>query len=137
MAALVTNAGVEARVEALLAHIPAGYVTTHRDVAKHLSLLEPAVVTAIAALAARTPGASGWWRVVANGGAVGRHMRRDEHIERLRADGIVLSPVGIVQDLAARRVPDLDNPPQAPMPGPQPLAPSRSRGMLGKPRSSL
>jgi hypothetical protein len=86
-----------------------------------------------------------WWRVVADGGAIGRHLRRDEQMRRLRADGIVLSPVGIVQDLQKRWIEDIDalmdglikaveiaaasDAPQA--------KPSRSRGMRGAPKSSV
>ena len=41
-----------------------------------------------------------WHRVVAKGGAIGRGPHRERQFARLIQEGIVVSPAGIVQDLA-------------------------------------
>lgn len=79
-----------------------------------------------------------WHRVVEDGGAIGRHPWREYQIDRLRAEGIPVAPAGIVQELAERRIVDLDNPPPAlPPPSGPVTGPSRARGMKGRPASSV
>ena len=77
-----------------------------------------------------------WHRVVAKGGAIGWGPRRDQHFARLVREGVMVSPAGIVQDLARHMLNALDDasltkaadtPPQAPKPG------GRSRGMKQRP----
>lgn len=122
---------------ALVARVPTGYVVTHKQIAVQLKVSPQHVATVVAGLddadRARVP----WWRIVADGGAIGRHPRRDEHFEKLTAEGNVLSPVGIVQDLVARRVPDIAHPPKEARKVASVVKSSRSRGMLGTPTSSL
>jgi alkylated DNA nucleotide flippase Atl1 len=79
-----------------------------------------------------------WHRVVQDGGAIGRHPWREQQIAGLRAEGIPVAPAGIVQELAERRVVDLDNAPPALFPPAAPATgPSRARGMKGRPSSSV
>ena len=125
---------------AIVGKVPVGFVTTHGDVGRQIDVLPRHIATILATLDDIERETVSWWRVVADGGAVGRHNRRDDQITRLQADGIVLSPVGIVQDLADRRDKDFAAPPSGIVKPPDPapgVKPSRSRGMLGKPSSSL
>ena len=74
-----------------------------------------------------------WHRVTADGGAVGRHARREEQIRRLQAEGIAVSQGGFVQDFARIAILDLSVP--MPTPVAQTAGPlSRSRGMKDGPR---
>lgn len=122
---------------ALAARVPAGYVVTHKQIAQHLKVSPQHIANVVTSLDDADRANVSWWRIVADGGAIGRHANRDEQFQRLTAEGNVLSPVGIVQDLAARRVPDIADPPPEPRKIEATLKPSRSRGMLGKPQSSL
>lgn len=128
---------VKSSIVALVSRIPAGYVATHGDIGRHLALFPRHVVTVLAALDETESRTIPWWRVVADGGAIGRHPRRDEQMARLREDGVPLSGAGIVQELAERRVTNLSAPPAAPFerradPAGA-AAPSRSRGMKSHP----
>ncbi len=51
-----------------------------------------------------------WHRVVADGGAIGRHRHRDDQIARLRADGLPVSAAGIVGGMEAAMVANLPKP---------------------------
>jgi alkylated DNA nucleotide flippase Atl1 len=140
----MANSAVFQRIKgdtlAIVAKVPVGRVTTHPDLGRFLGVPAHYVVTILGALDDHDRDLIPWWRVVADGGAVGRHAQRDEQIARLKLDGITLSPVGIVQDLADRRVKDLASPPPAIVVSPYATStekPSRSRGMFGKPSSSL
>ncbi len=75
-----------------------------------------------------------WHRVVAGGGAIGRHARAAEQRQRLLAEGVEVSPAGVVQDLPRRLQP----------PGPQPEggkaeapAGGRARGSRSHPSSTV
>lgn len=130
------------RILELLIQVPAGYVTTHSDIGHHLGVAARFVGSTMAMLTERERRNAPWWRVVADGGAIGRHRWRDLQMDRLRHDGVTVSPAGIVQELLERRIIDLSHPPSAPLPPadglPLPVTkPARSRGMLGKPKSSL
>lgn len=130
-------ARIKRDILALAARVPAGYVVTHKQIAAHLKVSPQHIANVVTSLDDTDRTSIPWWRIVADGGAIGRHSHRDEQFQRLIAEGNALSPVGIVQDLAARRVPDLANPPGEPRKSEPTLKPSRSRGMLGKPQSSL
>jgi alkylated DNA nucleotide flippase Atl1 len=124
-------------VLSLVGGIPGGYVATHQQIATIVKAAPRHVATLLAGLDDDTRARLPWWRVVADGGAIGRHLLRDEQMTRLRADGVVLSPVGIVQDLAARRVPDLTRPPATPFALPAAGTASRARGSRDKPSSTV
>lgn len=131
------HARIKRDVLSLVARVPAGYVVTHKQIGDHLKVSPQHIANVIAGLDDVDRQDVPWWRVVADGGAIGRHPRRDEHFRRLVEEGDVLSPVGIVQDLATRRVPDLANPPKEPRKVEAAAKPSRARGMRDKPQSTL
>lgn len=135
------SASAHARINrdllSLVARVPAGYVVTYRQIGDHLKVSPQHIANVVTGLDDDDRKKVPWWRVVADGGAIGRHPRRDEHFRRLVEEGNVLSPVGIVQDLAARRVPDIANPPKEPRTVEAAMKPSRARGMRDKPQSTL
>jgi methylated-DNA-protein-cysteine methyltransferase-like protein len=119
-----------------------GYVTTHGDLARRLGVPVGLVSRVLATMAiADSDGNSDtesepspWWRVVADGGAIGRGPHRDRQMARLRADGVPLSAAGIVQEFAERRVSDLSAMPKTPFARVEPdAAVRRSRGMKSHP----
>ncbi len=120
----------------LLRKIPLGYVTTAESLALEIGVPAPLVVTMLAQLNDDERDLAPWHRVVAKGGAIGWGPRRDQHFARLVREGVMVSPAGIVQDLARHMLGALDDasltkaadmPPQAPKPG------GRSRGMKQRP----
>lgn len=123
-----------ARLAAALAHVPAGRLVTIDVLARHLGINRPETQGLVAAQRDAAEGTLPWHRVVAEGGAIGRHRHGDLQMARLRAEGIPVSPAGIVEGLAERAVQDLTR--QAPSP-PPPASPSsspgRSRGMKSHP----
>lgn len=123
---------IKSDVLALVARIPAGYVSSHGDIGRHLAVQARHVANILAALDELEHETVPWWRVVADGGAIGRHKRRDDQIARLKQDAVPLSGVGIVQEMADRRVKDLAAPPTAPLQRGAATAaggPRRSRGI--------
>lgn len=139
----MTNPAASARIRQAVveatARIPAGFVTTHSDVAKHLNVQPRQVAHILATLDEPTRQTAPWWRVVADGGAIGRHKLRAEQVARLMLDGVPLSAAAVVQEFRDRRVPDLSKPPEKRV-APPDLAngqpPSRSRGMKTSPLPS-
>jgi alkylated DNA nucleotide flippase Atl1 len=126
------------RLLAAIARIPFGRVAGIGTVAVTASLDRRWVGSLLLQLTPEERAAYPWHRVVQDGGAVGRHPWRDEQVARLRAEGVPVAPVGIVQELAERRVLDLESPPPAlPPPANQGAGRSRARGMKGRPSSSL
>jgi alkylated DNA nucleotide flippase Atl1 len=123
----------------LLGRVPRGWVAAIGDVSRHLAAYQPHVAQVLASIGEEAEGEADvpWWRVVADGGAVGRHPRRDVQIKRLKADGLVVSLAGIVQEMAERRIKDLAAPPSEPFAGAAPPSvdarPARSRGFKSHP----
>lgn len=122
------------RLVAALDTIPAGRVASRRALARHLGTFEQHVASLILGLPDEVRAAHPWHRVVADGGAVGRHARRDEQIARLRADGVAVAPAGIVEGFRERRIDTFESgqvvAPAAPPSG------SRARGMKSRPQST-
>jgi methylated-DNA-protein-cysteine methyltransferase related protein len=141
MAALQPSTRIKADVLAIVRRIPAGRVATHGQIGRHLAVIPRHIATVLITLDAADRAATPWWRVVADGGAIGRHALRDDQMARLRVDGVVLSPVGIVQDLDVRRVASLTAQRSGMSHQPEPALPtaplSRSRGIKGKPTSTV
>lgn len=135
-----TSARETSDLLATIQRVPAGYVSTHSDIARHLTADPRRVAHILATLDEQQRQTVPWWRVVADGGAIGRHALREEQMARLRADGVPVSSAGIAQELADRRVKDLDAPPAGPFAlraeGTSTNQPSRSRGMKSHPGSS-
>jgi methylated-DNA-protein-cysteine methyltransferase-like protein len=92
---------LKAQVLAVVAAIPEGRVTTYGAIGRHLRATARQVAYVLAALPAEESGRLPWFRVVAaNGvvsstkrGAVGRRQ-----IERLRAEGVAVTPRNKVED---------------------------------------
>lgn len=82
--------------------IPAGKVTTYSAIGRHLAIVPGHVAHILGALSETESRYIPWQRVVADGGAIGRHSRSTDQMALLKADGVVVSPAGIVQDFAAR-----------------------------------
>lgn len=137
MSGSATYARIKADVFAIAARIPAGRVATHKQIGTHLKVMPRHVAFILATLDETERETIPWWRVVADGGAIGRHLRRDDQMRLLRADGIILSPVGIVQDLAERWIDDVSALLAGRVQAPPPVPISRARGMRDKPSSSV
>lgn len=122
---------------ALVERIPRGWVAAIGDVSRHLGAYQPHVVQLLASIGGEGEQDVPWWRVVADGGAVGRHPRRDEQISRLKVDGLLVSGAGIVQEMVDRRIKDLAAPPSQAFAGPSgtpgEVRPVRSRGFKSHP----
>lgn len=123
--------------------LPSGSVATVNDIAIHLKCMMPLVATLLAGLSEDEREGVPWHRVVAKGGAVGRGTHRDQHVAKLMREGVLVSPAGVVQDMARVCVSDLSRmadvsagrvaKPQAAMPPGAAGTVSRSRGMRDKP----
>jgi methylated-DNA-protein-cysteine methyltransferase related protein len=139
MAVSGAYARIKSDVVAIVMKIPAGRLATHGAISLHLKVFSRHVVYILETLDEVERETVPWWRVVANGGAIGRHQRRDDQMQRLRCEGCAVAPAGIVQDFAERAVRDLTAPMAAVAIAPldQNGKPSRSRGMKGRPGSSL
>lgn len=92
-------AHIKSDVLAVIASVPRGKVTTFTAIAQCLGVMQRHVATIVAGLDVQELDGVPWHRVVADGGAVGRHQRRDAQIRLLRADGLAVSPVGFVGGL--------------------------------------
>jgi methylated-DNA-protein-cysteine methyltransferase related protein len=132
---------IKADILEVIRRIPAGRIATHGQIGAHLGISPVHIAAMMAAMDDADRATAPWWRVVADGGAIGRHAGRDAQMKQLRAEGVVVAPVGIVQELSERRVRSL----AAPQPGAplreEPALPShplsRSRGMKGRPTSTV
>lgn len=121
---------------ALVATVPAGRVTTHGEIARRLGMSPRLVATILARLSPYERRSIPWHRVVADGGAVGRHALSEEQVARLGGEGVAVAPAGIVEGLGERR--HLLGAAVSPAVPEQPRAGgSRARGMKSRPRSSL
>ena len=88
---------------------------SNRDMNANLRIITPAVMprhiaTILANLDDDERDRVPWYRVVADGGAIGRHRHRDEQIARLRADGLPVSAAGIVGGMEAAMLANLPKP---------------------------
>ena len=122
----------------LLRHIPLGRVTTAESLAGEIGIPAPLVMTMLAQLTDDERDLVPWHRVVAKGGAIGRGLYRDQQFARLVREGVMVSPAGIVQDMARHLLVSLDAaslknalPVEPPPPDGRP--PGRSRGMKLRP----
>ncbi|MGL4396377.1 MAG: MGMT family protein [Hyphomicrobium sp.] len=135
---------------AALATLPVRHVVTHDVLAAELGLNVRLVQTLLTALTAIERETVPWHRVVARGGAIGWGPNRDQQFARLVREGILVSPAGVVQDMARHALGALPQPGDlqptgvagvsnarpmsADVADPGPAAPtSRSRGMKSRP----
>ncbi len=143
MADSIPYTRIKSDVLSIARSIPSGRVATDSQIGSHLRVTSRLVAHVISLLDDAERATVPWWRIVADGGAIGRHSRRDEQFERLRSEGIVLSPVGIVQDIDIRRVDNIaavlaGRVPAMTAASVEPTGkPARSRGMRGVPIPSI
>jgi methylated-DNA-protein-cysteine methyltransferase related protein len=139
MAGSVAYARIKADVIAIVSKIPTGRLATHGAIGRHLSVVPRHVAYVLATLNEIERETVPWWRVVADGGAIGRHQRRDDQMQRLKREGCAVAPAGIVQDFRERVVADVTTPGAAmtPIPVTADGKPARSRGMKSHPGSSV
>ena len=125
---------VRARVLALVARVPCGRVTTPECIASDLGVPPPLVMTVLGKLSEDERDIVPWHRVVASGGALGRGPWRERQFARLLREGVLVSPAGIVQDMARCLITDLSRDPGAPSAKEAPPpSKGRSRGMKDRP----
>jgi len=122
----------------LLRRIPLGRVTTAESLAGEIGLPAPLAATMLAQLTDDERDLVPWHRVVAKGGAIGRGLHRDQQFARLVREGVMVSPAGIVQDMARHLLVSLDaaslkSASRVEPPSPEGRPPGRSRGMKQRP----
>jgi methylated-DNA-protein-cysteine methyltransferase-like protein len=102
---------LSARSEVLkiLRKIPLGRVTSPDALAAASEIGTALVVTLLAQLSEDERELVPWHRVVAKGGAIGRGMHRDQQFARLAREGVMVSPAGVVQDLARHMISSFDD----------------------------
>ena len=116
----------------LIERIPAGRLITFGALSSHFKTSPRHIAAMLHGFAGGGGVTLPWHRVVADGGAVGRHRRRDEQIRNLQADGIAVSQGGFVQEFSRVVIADITGP--LPPAAAVPAAPlSRSRGMKDRP----
>lgn len=122
---------------ALLRHIPLGRVTTAESLAGEIGIPVSLAATMLAQLTEDERDLVPWHRVVAKGGAIGRGLHRDQQFARLVREGVMVSPAGIVQDMARHLLGSLDaaslKNAMSIEPPPEGTPPGRSRGMKLRP----
>ncbi len=139
-------ARIKADILAIVAAIPKGRVATAADLGRQIDVPARHVAYILTALDEDERAVTPWWRVVADGGAIGRHKRREDQIAMLRRDGLTVSAAGIVADFAVRRVTAFEAPPSGVTRRPAaPIEPARTmsetprgaRGSRGAPKSTV
>ena len=91
MAGSPAFAHIKADVLAIIAALPRGKVTSPTVIGVRLGIMPRHIATILANLGDDERDRVPWHRVVADGGAIGRHRHRDDQIARLRADGLPAS----------------------------------------------
>lgn len=120
----------------LLRKIPPGRVASVERIAEELERPVAVVRTMLSQLSDDERELVPWHRVVAKGGAIGRGPSRDEQFARLVREGVMVSPAGIVQDLARQIISDFDEASlarKAASSEAPPQGAARSRGMKERP----
>jgi methylated-DNA-protein-cysteine methyltransferase-like protein len=93
--------GFKSRLLAVVAAIPKGRVTTYGTIAQHLHVTARQVAFVLATLTAKESKQLPWFRVVAANGVVSSTKLPSvgrRQIERLRAEGIAVTPRNKVED---------------------------------------
>lgn len=116
----------------LLRDIPVGRVASPEVLASELRVPLPLVMTLMAQLSEDERDIAPWHRVVAKGGAIGRGLHRDQQFARLVREGVMVSPAGIVQDLARHMISSFHDV-NLPVDGEAGKSGARSRGMKQRP----
>lgn len=142
-AAPLSNASARRGLLDLVRQVPVGRVVTIDQLARHFDLLSPLVTTLLAQLTEDERQSVPWHRVVAKGGAIGRGPHRDRQFAALLREGVLVSPAGVVQDMARVALPSLDEAALIKEAARQRTGTdaatltSKSRGMFAKPANKL
>lgn len=126
--------GQRARLFALIGGLVPGQVTTFERLAHATGVSERAIQHLMTHMNEEARASVPWHRVVAAGGAIGRHTRAAEQRRRLVAEGVDVSPAGIVQDLLRRLEPPVSA--RAAAEAPQSEG-GRARGRRSHPSSTV
>ena len=127
---------VKVKVLTLVRAIPAGRVMTFESLAALAGVPSARVAHILLSLNIEEREMVPWHRAVAKGGAIGRGPHRDGQFAKLMREGVLVSPAGVVQDLARVAVHDPRTLPKQPEDASDPAEPkplSRSRGMKDRP----
>ncbi|MBX9683440.1 MAG: MGMT family protein [Hyphomicrobium sp.] len=143
-ALLLTHTAVKRDLLARVRLVPLGHVTTVDTLARDGNVTMPLIRTVLANLTEDERDGVPWHRVVAKGGAIGRGPTRDAQFARLVREGVLISPAGVVQDLARVCLTSCDAATLAAadrLAAPRGAAghspsPQKSRGMRGQPSGS-
>jgi alkylated DNA nucleotide flippase Atl1 len=139
-------ARIKSDVLAIVAAIPKGGIASAADLGRQIDVPARHVAFILTTLDEGERAVTPWWRVVADGGAIGRHKRREDQIAGLRRDGVTVSAAGVVADFAARRVTSfkaapsgVTRRPDAPVNQSRASSetPRRARGSKAAPKSSV
>ena len=113
-------------------------MTTAESLAREVGIPAPLAVTMLGQLTEDERDLVPWHRVVQKGGGIGRGPHRDQQFARLVREGVIVSPAGVVQDLARHLLVQLDDASLKSAERVEPPAPDgkpagRSRGMKDRP----
>ncbi len=125
------------RMLELIGRIPAGRLATHVQLSVALNIDRRHVAALLLQLDDGERAGAPWHRVVADGGAIGRHPHREAQMALLRAEGVPVAPAGIAQQLAERRIESFDDVIEAMSPAPAERPAARTRGMKGAPKTTV
>lgn len=94
---------IKADVLGIVRDVPRGRVCTYAIIGRHLDVMARHVAYILATLTDDERPFVPWHRVVADSGAINRtkHGRGAEQRASLEAEGVAVSPKGVVEDLAA------------------------------------
>ena len=95
---------IKADVLSIVRDIPRGRVCTYAAVGRHLEVMARHVAYILATLTDEERPGVPWHRMVAESGAINRtkHGRGAEQRAALHAEGVMLTPRGVVADLGGR-----------------------------------
>ena len=125
------------RMLELMARIPRGRLATHVQLSHALNIDRRQIAALLLQLDDAERAGVPWHRVVADGGAIGRHPHREVQMALLRADGVPVAPAGIAQELGERQIESFDGVIQPIEPPPPEQARSRARGTKASPQSTV
>lgn len=94
---------IKADVLGLVRDVPCGRVCTYAAIGRHLDVMARHVAYILVTLTDDERMGVAWYRVVADSGAINRtkHGRGTEQRVALEAEGVAVTPSGLVADLAA------------------------------------
>ena len=128
---------IKTDILSIIRAVPAGRVATFDAIGAHLDVPPRHVAYILAKLTELEREIVPWHRVVAKGGAIGHGPYRDQQFTRLMREGVVVSPAGVVHDMARVVMANFDTPLSGVSKRPEAAVTakptSRSRGMKDRP----